>query len=154
MWHSDGSPLTLELQPMRARFVCLVLADRHPAFTATLNIRSLRGIHRAYDLSGALDGHYMRRQPIAFAAKQMTSDLPRSLPNGTFDADTEVSRMRAESRAMRRRVTSRLDRYAYELLALRDAGSTTTELQRWLRERRIRVHHTTVGRWLRRNGCE
>ena len=51
------------------------------------------------------------------------------------------------------RSSSRLDRHTHELLALYDAGATVAELQRWLAARRVRVHQTTVGRWLRRRGC-
>ena len=70
-----------------------------------------------------------------------------------FDPAAEASRLRTETRVRRRRrhFPSRLDRYTSELLALRDEGCTTAELQRWLHARRVDVHHTTVGRWLRRN---
>ena len=71
-----------------------------------------------------------------------------------FDAPTEAARLKAETRARRLRhhVRSRLDRYAHELLALAEQGCTTAELQRWLHDRRVRVHHSTVARWLRRHG--
>ncbi|MDE0343878.1 MAG: hypothetical protein OXK82_12065 [Deltaproteobacteria bacterium] len=70
----------------------------------------------------------------------------------TFDAAAEVARLKVETRARRRRrhANSRLDRYTRELLALHDAGATTAELQRWLGHRRLRVHHSTVARWLKR----
>lgn len=32
------------------------------------------------------------------------------------------------------------------------AGASVAELQRWLRERRIKVAHSTVARWLARHG--
>lgn len=73
----------------------------------------------------------------------------------SFNAATEAMRLRADSHA-RRRVRyrgSRLDRFSRELLALRDEGATTAEIQRWLRERRVRVHHSTVARWLRCRGA-
>ncbi|MDH4610329.1 hypothetical protein E8F12_17415 [Pseudomonas sp. BN102] len=69
-----------------------------------------------------------------------------------FDPLAEAARLRSATRA-RRKTTfrcSRLDRYAGELLALRQAGATIAELQRWLGERRVRVVHTTVARWLSR----
>ncbi|MCY1422248.1 hypothetical protein D9M71_379240 [compost metagenome] len=69
-----------------------------------------------------------------------------------FDPQAEAARLRATTR-MRRKTTyrrSRLDRYAGELLALHRAGATIAELQRWLGERRVRVVHTTVARWLSR----
>ena len=78
--------------------------------------------------------------------------MPRPRNKPTFDAATEAARLREQTRARRhhRLAVSRLDRYTHELLALHDAGSTTAELQRWLRDRRVRVHHSTVARWLRR----
>ena len=83
----------------------------------------------------------------------MTTPLSRSSDTGnTFDAAAEAARLREQTRARRRSrlAVSRLDRYFLELLALHDAGSTTAELQRWLQDRRVRVHHSTVARWLRR----
>jgi len=70
-----------------------------------------------------------------------------------FDATAEVAHLNADTRARRRRrrTPSRLDRHTHELLALYDAGATVAELQRWLAVRRVRVHQTTVGRWLRRH---
>ncbi|EID5629741.1 hypothetical protein ABV825_005128, partial [Escherichia coli] len=47
---------------------------------------------------------------------------------------------------------SRLDRYTGELLQLYRAGASAAELQRWLREKRIRVVLSTVTRWLAKNG--
>ena len=80
---------------------------------------------------------------------------PESTPNETFDAAAEAARLRAQTRARRRPRyrRSRLDRYKGELLALREEGCTTAELQRWLLAHRIRVQHATVARWLRRHGA-
>ena len=71
-----------------------------------------------------------------------------------FDAAAEVAHLKADTwaRRRRRRAPSRLDRHTHELLALYDAGATVAELQRWLAVRRVHVHQTTVGRWLRRRG--
>ena len=82
----------------------------------------------------------------------MTSPSSRSSHSEPFDAAAEAARLRAQTRARRhsRLTVSRLDRYSLELLALHDAGGTTAELQRWLLDRRVRVHHSTVARWLRR----
>lgn len=79
--------------------------------------------------------------------------LPVPTDRKTFDADAEAAHLREQTRTRRRsrHAVSRLDRYTLELLALYGAGSTTAELQRWLRDRRIRVHHSTVARWLRRH---
>ena len=85
----------------------------------------------------------------------MTNRLSRTPHRPPFDAAAEVAHLKADTRARRRlgRTSSRLDRHTHELLALYDAGATVAELQRWLAARRVRVHQTTVGRWLRRRGC-
>ena len=84
----------------------------------------------------------------------MTVRVSRSRRKPPFNAELEVARLKAQSRARRRirRRGSRLDRFANELIAMRHAGATTEELRRWLLAQRIRVCHSTVGRWLRRNG--
>lgn len=73
-----------------------------------------------------------------------------------FDAATEAAALRTQTCTLRKRQycrrLSRLDVYTSELLALHAAGASVVELQRWLRERRIRVVHSTVARWLARNG--
>ena len=83
----------------------------------------------------------------------MTKPPPVPSDGNTFDAAAEAERLRAQTRARRRPRyrRSRLDRYKGELLALRDEGCTTAELQRWLLARRVRVQHATVARWLRRH---
>ena len=85
----------------------------------------------------------------------MTDRLSRTHHTPPFDAAGEVAHLKADTQARRRRrrAPSRLDRHTHELLALYDAGATVAELQRWLAARRVRVHQTTVGRWLRRRGC-
>ena len=67
-----------------------------------------------------------------------------------FDPLTELATLRQQTATIRKRnfVRSRLDRHAGELLALHRAGASTAELQRWLRERRIKVVHSAVARWL------
>ncbi len=84
----------------------------------------------------------------------MTKPTSVSSNGNTFDAAAEAARLKADTRARRRRrrTASRLDRHTHELLALYDAGASVAELQRWLEARRVRVHQTTVGRWLRRRG--
>ena len=85
----------------------------------------------------------------------MTARVSRSRRKPPFDADVEVARLKAQTKARRRirRRGSRLDRFANELIAMRHAGATTDELRRWLLAQRVRVCHSTVGRWLRRNGA-
>ena len=127
-----------------------------PAFTAMVNINSLRRIrHRIYD-GGVHSTSPRPTKPITRIARRKAGDFPTSLQNDAFDAPAEAARLRAQTRTTRKRRhgSSRLDRYTHELLALRDEGSITAELQRWLRDRRIRVHHSTVARWLRRHGAD
>ena len=85
----------------------------------------------------------------------MTARVSRSRRKPPFDADAEVARLKAQTKARRRLVRrgSRLDRFANELFAMRHAGATTEELRRWLVAQHVRVRHSTVGRWLRRNGA-
>ena len=73
-----------------------------------------------------------------------------------FDPLTELATLRQQTATIRKRnfVRSRLDRHAGELLALHRAGASTAELQRWLRERRIKVVHSTVARWLAKHDAK
>jgi len=69
-----------------------------------------------------------------------------------MNAEEEVKRLKTQSRLLRKRSysrrKSRLDRYGGEIVALHKAGATHTEIQRWLRERRIKVHRSTVSRYI------
>ena len=71
-----------------------------------------------------------------------------------FDTDTELDLLRRQTSEIRKKSysRSRLDRYRGELLQLHRAGASVAELQRWLRARRIRVVHSSVARWIARNG--
>ena len=70
-----------------------------------------------------------------------------------FDARTELAELRRQTAEIRRRryTKSRLDRYRGQLLQLRRNGASVAELQRWLRDHRIRVVHSTVARWVTKN---
>ena len=72
-----------------------------------------------------------------------------------FDAEMIVKQLQAETRQRRkkpyRRNKSRLDRYRMEILALRRHGASVSEIQRWLRKKRVCVVLTTVTRWLEKN---
>ena len=72
-----------------------------------------------------------------------------------FNADTELEALRRQTSEIRKKrySRSRLDRYRAELLLLHRGGASVAELQRWLRARRIRVAHTTVARWIDKNGA-
>ena len=70
------------------------------------------------------------------------------------DIDTELGALRRQTSEIRKKrySRSRLDRYGNKLQQLHQAGASVAELQRWLRARRIRVVHTTVARWIDKNG--
>ena len=72
-----------------------------------------------------------------------------------FNADTELEALRRQTGEIRRRryTRSRLYRYRGELLLLHRGGASVAELQRWLRARRISVVHSTVARWIDKNGA-
>lgn len=71
-----------------------------------------------------------------------------------FDPLTELANLRQQTALIRKKIyaPSRLDRHRAELLALHRAGASTAELQRWLQAHRIRVVHSTVARWLAKQG--
>ena len=72
-----------------------------------------------------------------------------------MDIEKEIRRLKAQTRQIRKRSysrrKSRLDRYHGEILALHKAGATSAEIQRWLQEKRIKVHRTTVSRYIHNN---
>ncbi|MBN3097752.1 hypothetical protein H4F38_08270 [Pectobacterium brasiliense] len=71
-----------------------------------------------------------------------------------FSVSQELAALQEETRLIRkpRYRKSRLDRYTGELRQLHQAGASASELQRWLRAKRIRVVLSTVTRWLARHG--
>jgi len=73
-----------------------------------------------------------------------------------FDADAEVTRLKAHTKARRKRNYSRriskLDKYKGEIMSMHRAGASGAELQRWLKEKRISCALTTVLRYVQRNG--
>lgn len=73
-----------------------------------------------------------------------------------FDAHSELSVLKAQSKSIRKRSykqrKSRLDKFKFELLELHRLGAKGAELQRYLRSKRIKVAHSTVQRWLDNNG--
>ncbi|MGP9552290.1 hypothetical protein [Halomonas sp. AOP42-D1-22] len=78
------------------------------------------------------------------------------MSDNDFDPASELHQIR-ERKKMRRkrnywRGRSQLDAFAAELLALYDSGATPADLKEWLSSppRRLRVHHSTVARWLKR----
>ena len=74
-----------------------------------------------------------------------------------FNVQSEISILKAQTQAIRKRSysarKSQLDKHRTSLLELHKAGATSAELQRWLRaNKRIKVAHSTVLRWLEKNG--
>ena len=69
-----------------------------------------------------------------------------------FDATAEVAGLKKLSKTIRHNTrSSKLTRYKSELLAMHKAGANAADLQRWLKQKRINVVHTTVSRWLKKN---
>ena len=73
-----------------------------------------------------------------------------------FDAQAEVQRLKAHTKAIRKREYSRriskLDKYKGELISMYRAGASGAELQRWLKEKRIPCALSTVLRYVQKNG--
>lgn len=74
-----------------------------------------------------------------------------------FNLEHELLLLKAQTKLIRKRSysarKSRLDKYKYQLLGLKKGGATVAELQRWLRKnKRIKVAHSTILRWLEKNG--
>lgn len=71
-----------------------------------------------------------------------------------FDVETELAKLKAETRELRQKrfKNSRLNAYRGELVTMHEEGATVAELQRWLKAKRILVAWTTVKRWLDNRG--
>ena len=71
------------------------------------------------------------------------------------EAQKTVASLQAQTRLRRKRTRlsghSRLNKYKGDLILLKRQGATIAELQRWLREHRIKVVHSTVARWLQKH---
>jgi len=71
-----------------------------------------------------------------------------------FDVETELAKLKAETRELRQKrfKNSRLNAYRGELVRMYEKGATVAELQRWLKVKHISVAWTTVKRWLDNRG--
>ena len=71
-----------------------------------------------------------------------------------FDVETELAKLKAETRELRQKrfKNSRLNAYRGELVTMHEEGATVAELQRWLKAKHISVAWTTVKRWLDNRG--
>lgn len=65
-----------------------------------------------------------------------------------FDPLAEVTKLKHRKQIMRKPRSSKLVRYASQLLALQARGASVADLQRWLQKHNIRVAHSTISRWL------
>jgi len=70
-----------------------------------------------------------------------------------FNATAELEKVRQHRRICRKRQyqSSRLNKYREELIQLMETGASFREMALWLRtQKRLRVSHTTVMRYLRK----
>ena len=69
----------------------------------------------------------------------------------SFNAKSEVQRLAAitELRKKKRYSRSKLDKYKFEILALRNEAATLQEIQIWLKEKKVSVEISTISRWLK-----
>lgn len=68
-----------------------------------------------------------------------------------FNASAEVERIRSRRAEARRKLyrKSKLDRYRYELLEMRQAGASCADLAEWLRvNHRCKINRSSVARYL------
>lgn len=73
--------------------------------------------------------------------------------NETFNAQTEVDRIRTRRTEARRKMyrKSRLDKHRSELVAMKQAGASCADLVEWLRiSRRLKVHRSSIDRYLKK----
>lgn len=71
-----------------------------------------------------------------------------------MEIENTIMELNIQTKVIRKRryVISRLDKYKGELLTLYKKGVTIAELQRWLRQRKIKVVYSTVYRWIQKHG--
>lgn len=70
----------------------------------------------------------------------------------TRSPQTELDHIRAKRRLSRRRIwrQSRLLQFRAELVSLFEQGASLAEMQLWLRTRHVRVHRSTIHRFITR----
>lgn len=70
-----------------------------------------------------------------------------------FDAAGEVKRLKAKAQLRRKKRYSRskLDKYTYEILALRAQKATLEQIQLYLAEKRISCEQSTIQRFLKKH---
>jgi len=65
-----------------------------------------------------------------------------------FDPLAEVASLKCRKHIMRKPRSSKLTRYASQLLALHAQGARVADLKLWLQKHKITVAHSTISRWL------
>lgn len=71
----------------------------------------------------------------------------------TFNAQAEVDRIRTRRTTARRKLfrKSRLDKYRFELVAMRSAGASCADLAEWLRvSHRCKISRSAIDRYLKK----
>jgi len=71
-----------------------------------------------------------------------------------FNLDETLVKLinRSKLKKKKRFGTSQLDKWKYELIALREKGATLEQLQDYLQQKGIRVVLSTISRWLNHHG--
>jgi transposase-like protein len=71
-----------------------------------------------------------------------------------FDVEKEKRKLVNQTKIIRKKryYKSRLDLHKGELVKLHNSGLKISELQRWLKEKRIKVSWSTVNRWVKKHG--
>jgi len=78
----------------------------------------------------------------------------RELNQKYFNLDETLVKLinRSKLKKKKRFGTSQLDKWKYELIALREKGATLEQLQDYLQQKGIRVVLSTISRWLNHHG--
>jgi len=73
-----------------------------------------------------------------------------------FNAIDEVAALKRDTQLRRKRRYNKrpslLDPHRFKLIALRDAGASFTELQQWLKKRKLDVSLSTITRYMKHFG--
>ena len=71
-----------------------------------------------------------------------------------FDAFAELEEIKRKRQISKRKrySKSKLDKFKFEILKLREAGASLADIQIFLRKNRIKVVTSTIHRWLKKNG--
>ena len=107
---------------------------------------------------GANSGNRVAVKPIAIVLTQKkTIEAEKwsgEMNQKYFNLDETLVKLINRSRLKKKKRfgTSQLDKWKYELIALREKGATLEQLQDYLRQKGIRVVLSTISRWLNHHG--